>query len=166
MATNILNYVKHGVAESSDLLASFGGSHLLNGIADVNIDNGSFCTVGDFVEGSGDAWKIEKPATTGELFLVLSSPLIYEDFTQQAQEESNFFNAANEPARLYQLKVRDKFALSKEAFADGAEPAVGKYLTFADYKAGVTDTKPESGHVLKIYDIATDGLYRVVVEAL
>lgn len=160
MASSILSYKPlHGVAESSDLLATVGGSHLINGVADVDLDNGSFVGIGEFNEG--DSWKVTKPSSTGELYLVLTSPLIYEDFTKEAIEERHFFNKAGEMLRLYQLKVRDKFALSTEAFADGSEIVIGSYLTFDDYKAGVTTTKPESGHVLKVYDRASLSLIHI-----
>ena len=165
MATSFITYTKRGVAESSNLLATVAG-HIENVLveADNGIDNGSFISLGDFV--SGDVWKAKAPAAGEDIYLVLSVPLIYEDYTSKMQEESNFFNGKGEVARAYQLFKRDKFALSAECFAANAEPAVGKYLTFSGFKAGVAASAPQSGPVMKIYDVATNGNFRVVVESL
>lgn len=164
MATSILSYTKHGVAESSDLMATVAG-HILNLQAPEDIDNGSFATVGDMVDGEIDEFVAVKPDGTKPVFLILTSPEVYADFTTKAQEESNFYNASGDTMRAYELHANDRFALSAEAFADGAEPAVGKYLDFSTgWKAGVTDTAPTAGTVAKIYAIAANGNYRVYVE--
>ena len=159
MATNFLNYVKHGVAESSDLLATTAG-HIENVLVEEanGIDNGSFVTLG------ADVWKAAAPTAGATVYLVLTPPSIYEDYTRKMQDESNFFNGKNEIARAYQLFKRDKFALSDECFAANAEPAVGKYLTITGFKAGVAASAPNSGLVAKIYDQATNGNWRIVVE--
>lgn len=164
MATSFITYTPHGVAESSALLGTEGGAHVLNFKAPANIDNGNFVAYNGFEEG--DVWKATYPSTSKDLFLILSSPLIYEEYTPRMQEEQFFFNAEDDIIRGYHLQKYDRFALSAAAFASGATPAVDSYLTFSgsSYQAGVTTTKPQSGAILRIYDVATNGLFRVVVE--
>lgn len=163
MATNFYNRTLHGVAESSALLGTEGGSHVLNFKAPVDLDNGSFLSYSGF--DAGDVWTADYPDADKAVFLVLTSPLIYEEAERWMQEENNFFNKKDDIIRCYHLAQFDRFAISKEAFEAGATPAVGQYLTFSgsSYKAGV-GAKPASGFAAKIYDIATNGNYRVIVE--
>lgn len=171
MATSIYKFTpKHGVAESSDLKATLAG-HIFNMRAAEDIDNGSFAALGDF-EGTtatsygADVWAAKKPAKADKVFLILSSPLIYEEGTAQCQDEANFYNARGDVMRAYELVPYDKFALSAEAFAANSEPGVGKYLVInGAYKAGVAASAPEGQtFVAKIYDIAGNGNFRIIVE--
>lgn len=163
MATGFLNYTKHGVFESSDIKATVCG-HIVNLKAIEDTDNGSFASRGDFV--AGDVWKAAKPAAAEPVFLVGTSPLIYEDFVKKMQDESNFYNATGDVMRGYELVANDKFALSAEAFDTGAAPAVGKYLTIGTtWKAGCAASSPDGQvFVAKIYGIAADGNFLVLVE--
>jgi len=164
MATNFYNRVAHGVAESSALLGTEGGSHVLNFKAPADLDNGSFVSLSSF--DAGDVWNCTYPDADKAVFLILSSPLIYEESERWMQEESNFYNKAADIVRGYHLAQFDRFALSDEAFAANATPAVGSYLTFpaSSYKAGVTTTKPQSGFCARVYDQASNGLWRIIVE--
>ena len=69
--------------------------------------------------------------------LVLSVPLIYEEYTTRMQEESNFYNAKGDLLRVYQLYVGDVFTLSAEGF-DGT-PEVGKTVSVVSKKVKVGD---------------------------
>ena len=64
--------------------------------------------------------------------LVLSVPLIYEEYTARMQEEANFFNAKDDLLRVYQLYVGDVFTLSAEGFT--GTPEVGKTVSVAAKK--------------------------------
>lgn len=168
MATGFTKYwakpEKHGVAEVSDMLATTAG-HIENVRVSEDVDDGSFVSIDAFE--AGDVWTAKKPATAEAIYLIASSEDIYEDFSAKARSVENFYNAKGDVARGYQLFARDKFALSKEAFADGAEPAVGKYLDFSKgYKAAIAAEAPIAGPVAKIYDVASNGNYRVVVEKI
>lgn len=168
MATGFTKYwaksEKHGVAEVSDMLATTAG-HIENVRVAEDIDNGSFVSLDTFE--AGDVWKAKKPATAEAIYLIASSEDIHEDFSPKARAVENFYNEKGDVARAYQLFARDKFALSKEAFADGASPAVGKYLDFSKgYKAAIAAEAPAAGPVAKIYDVAPTGVFRVVVEKI
>ena len=166
MASNFITYTKHGVAESTLLKATQVGHHynLVNESKD--IDNGSVCKIGDRLRS--DVFKADIPAKGDKIVLILTPVKIYEEYTTRMQEESNFFNAANEPARAYEIQDTDRFTLSTEAFANDAELAVGKYV-FVDgtgYKL-TTGEKPsmtEYGFVGHIYEVAANGNYRIWVD--
>ena len=155
MATSFINFDnKHAVAESTNLKATIVGN-IWNIKATDDIDNGCIVKRGDYVapeyyaEAAATEFTgkiIEKAANgnfrvevtaVGELEgLVLSVPLIYEEYTTRMQEESNFYNAKGDLLRVYQLYVGDVFTLSAEGF-DGT-PEVGKTVSVVSKKVKVT----------------------------
>ena len=155
MATSFINFDnKHAVAESTNLKATIVGN-IWNIKATNDIDNGCIVKRGDYVapeyyaEAAATEFTgkiIEKAANgnfrvevtaVGELEgLVLSVPLIYEEYTTRMQEESNFYNAKGDLLRVYQLYVGDVFTLSAEGF-DG-KPEVGKTVSVVSKKVKVT----------------------------
>ena len=156
MATSFINFDnKHAVAESTNLKATIVGN-IWNIKATNDIDNGCIVKRGDYVapeyyaEAAATEFTgkiIEKAANgnfrvevtaVGELEgLVLSVPLIYEEYTTRMQEESNFYNAKGDFLRVYQLYVGDVFTLSAEGF-DGT-PEVGKTVSVVSKKVKVAD---------------------------
>ena len=156
MATSFIDFsTKHAVAESTKLKATIVGN-IWNIKATNDIDNGCIVKRGDYVapeyyaEAAATEFTgkiIEKAANgnfrvevtaVGELEgLVLSVPLIYEEYTTRMQEESNFYNAKGDRLRVYQLYVGDVFTLSAEGF-DGT-PEVGKTVSVVSKKVKVTD---------------------------
>ena len=156
MATSFINFDnKHAVAESTNLKATIVGN-IWNIKATDDIDNGWIVKRGDYVapeyyaEAAATEFTgkiIEKAANgnfrvevtaVGELEgLVLSVPLIYEEYTTRMQEESNFYNAKGDLLRVYQLYVGDVFTLSAEGF-DGT-PEVGKTVSVVSKKVKVSD---------------------------
>ena len=156
MATSFINFDnKHAVAESTNLKATIVGN-IWNIKATNDIDNGCIVKRGDYVEpeyyaeaaateftgkiiekAANGKFRVEVTAV-GELEgLVLSVPLIYEEYTTRMQEESNFYNAKGDLLRVYQLYVGDVFTLSAEGF-DGT-PEVGKTVSVVSKKVKVTD---------------------------
>ena len=156
MATSFINFDnKHAVPESTNLKATIVGN-IWNIKATDDIDNGCIVKRGDYVapeyyaEAAATEFTgkiIEKAANgnfrvevtaVGELEgLVLSVPLIYEEYTTRMQEESNFYNAKGDLLRVYQLYVGDVFTLSAEGF-DGT-PEVGKTVSVVSKKVKVSD---------------------------
>lgn len=151
MATSFINFDnKHAVAESTNLKATIVGN-IWNIKATDDIDNGCIVKRGDYVapeyyaeaeateftgkiieKAANGNYRVEVTAV-GELEgLVLSVPLIYEEYTTRMQEESNFYNAKDDLLRVYQLYVGDVFTLSAEGF-DGT-PEVGKTVSVSAKK--------------------------------
>ena len=156
MATSFINFsTKHAVAESTKLKATIVGN-IWNIKATNDIDNGCIVKRGDYVapeyyaeaaateftgkiieKAANGKFRVEVTAV-GELEgLVLSVPLIYEEYTTRMQEESNFYNAKGDLLRVYQLYVGDVFTLSAEGF-DGT-PEVGKTVSVVSKKVKVAD---------------------------
>lgn len=126
MAEKFISYERHGVVEVSTLVATHGGAHINNFVADVDVDNGSVVKMGDFVET--DYYKAEVPAVTDAVFLIATEPKIYSEYTKKMQEESNFYNGAGEIMQGDDMVRHDRFVLSVEAMNDDAAPAVGEYV--------------------------------------
>ena len=156
MATSFINFDnKHAVAESTNLKATIVGN-IWNIKATNDIDNGCIVKRGDYVapeyyaeavateftgkiieKAANGNFRVEVTAVGEGEGLVLSVPLIYEEYTTRMQEESNFYNAKGDLLRVYQLYVGDVFTLSAEGF-DGT-PEVGKTVSVVSKKVKVSD---------------------------
>lgn len=168
-----LNYTKkHGVCESTLLLATMSGGHFYNMVSDENIDNGSVAVLDIVQYQEGDTFKTVKPKIKDKIVLINTPEKIYEDFSKQCQEECYFFNAAGELMRAYEVYDTDRFSLSREAFKDEptVEPEKGKYVVVdpSGYKLDVVETNPNettvtNGFVGYIYGLNANGSYKVFV---
>lgn len=127
----ISNLIKHAVAGSSKLKATTAG-HIYNILIEKDLDNGSIVAKGDYVkpevykakDSAGFAgivldkaangnWYVEV-VTPGDALLLLNVPMIYEEYTTALQHESNFYNAAGDIVRAYELYEGDIFEISAE----------------------------------------------------
>lgn len=161
---------KHGVCESTLMLATMSGGHFYNMVNhDANMDNGSVSALDITQWEEGDVFKTKIPAKTDKVVLILTAPKIYQEYTTQMQEEHYFFNGANERMRAYEVYETDRFALSEEAFKDEptVAPTVGKYVVVdgTGYKLDVVDSADEKayGFIGYIYDVATNGNFKIFV---
>ena len=154
MATSFINFdTKHAVAESTKLKATQIGN-IWNIEAKDAIDNGRIVKKGKYLrpevyqedtattfagkiieKAANGAYRVEVTAIGDGEGLVLSVPLIYEEYTTKMQEESNFFNAKGDILRVYELYVGDVFTLSADGF-DGI-PEVDKTVSVSDKKVKV-----------------------------
>ena len=135
MATNFLNFEnKHAVAGSSKLKATVAG-HIYNILVEEATDNGTIVAKGAYVEpevykaaaapagfeavvldkAANGNWYVEV-VTPADAVLLLNVPMIYEEGSAQMQNESNFFNAAGDIVRGYELYKNDIFELSAAGF--------------------------------------------------
>lgn len=156
MATSFINFdTKHAVAESTKLKATQIGN-IWNIEASDDIDNGAIVKKGNYLrpevyaedaattfagkiieKAANGAYRVEVTAIGEGEGLVLSVPLIYEEYTTRMQEESNFYNAKGDILRVYELYVGDVFTLSVDGF-DGT-PEVGKTVSVVSKKVKVTE---------------------------
>ena len=154
MATSFIDFsTKHAVAESTKLKATQIGN-IWNIEAKEAIDNGRIVKKGKYLrpevyqedtattfagkiieKAANGAYRVEVTAIGEGEGLVLSVPLIYEEYTTKMQEESNFFNAKGDILRVYELYVGDVFTLSADGF-DGV-PEVNKTVSVSDKKVKV-----------------------------
>ena len=156
MATSFINFdTKHAVAESTKLKATQIGN-IWNIEASKDIDNGAIVKKGNYLrpevyaedvaatfagkiieKAANGAYRVEVTAIGEGEGLVLSVPLIYEEYTTRMQEESNFYNAKGDILRVYELYVGDVFTLSVDGF-DGT-PEVGKTVSVDAKKVKVSE---------------------------
>lgn len=166
MAEQFISYTKRGVVETGTLLVTHGGMHAVNVVADVDVDNGSVCKLGEYVEF--DYFKAEIPAVEDAVLLIATDPKIYSNYTKKMQEESNFYNGAGELMQADDMYRLDRFAISAEAFDEAAAPAVGQYVGVSGTGYKLTtlgeDAPTGRGFVGHIYEIANNGNYRILVK--
>ena len=154
MATSFIDFsTKHAVAECTKLKATQIGN-IWNIEAKEAIDNGRIVKKGKYLrpevyqedtattfagkiieKAANGAYRVEVTAIGDGEGLVLSVPLIYEEYTTKMQEESNFYNAKGDILRVYELYVGDVFTLSADGF-DGV-PEVNKTVSVSDKKVKV-----------------------------
>lgn len=157
MATSFINFsTKHAVAESTKLKATQIGN-IWNIEAKADIDNGTIVKKGAYLrpevyeedtavtfagkiieKAANGGFRVEVTAIGEGEGLVLSVPLIYEEYTTKMQEESNFFNAKGDILRVYELYVGDVFTVSAEAFTTDKAPAVTDTVSVSAKKLKAT----------------------------
>jgi hypothetical protein len=141
---------KHAVAWPSKLLAQNGGKHIYNIKLATDTDNGNLVARGAFIdldtyeEAAASTFEgiIQKKAANGNWYVEVVNPgdslfvymqaFIAEDWTNKWKKESNFYNAADEIVRGYELAVGDVFEISEEGFT--GTPEAGKTVSVAGKK--------------------------------
>lgn len=164
MAERFISYTKHGVVEKSSMLSTNYGRHIMNAVFDVDVEQGNVCVLGDYV--APEYFKAAIPTKEDAVLLVANEPKIYSEYTPKMQDESNYYVGEGDLSEVDDMDRYDRIALSDESFDETATPAVGKFVvvTGTGYALTTVDTMPIGyGFVGKIYDIATNGHYRVLV---
>lgn len=130
------------VVETSKIAAVRGGGHLHSLIADVDVENGHICYVGDLatdVEGV-ETHEYQAPSTAlinkRKVVLVANPEWDYDECHKSNQALFNYINEAGRIFRAYDLFAEDQYAVSKGAFdvTDESEIEVGKYVIAQDGK--------------------------------
>ena len=141
---------KHAVAFPSKLLAQNGGKHIYNIELATDTDNGNLVKRGSFIdldlyeEEAATTFEgvIQKQAANGNWYVEVVNPgdslfvymqaFIAEEWTNKFKAESNFYNAAGDIVRGYELAVGDVFEVSAEGFT--GTPEAGKTVSVAGKK--------------------------------
>ena len=141
---------KHAVAFPSKLLAQNGGKHIYNIELATDTDNGNLVKRGSFIdldlyeEDAAATFEgvIQKQAANGNWYVEVVNPgdalfvymqaFIAEEWTNKFKAESNFYNAAGDIVRGYELAVGDVFEVSAEGFT--GTPEAGKTVSVAAKK--------------------------------
>lgn len=133
-----ITIAKHAVGT----VAKWAEKHIFNIKLTEDVDNSSFVGKGSFVEldlynqaapgtvtgtivaqaANGNYYVEILTAAPGTLF-VSSVPMIEEDYSNKFKKESNFYNAAGDVARAYEIGYGDVLEISAEGFA--STPNVG-----------------------------------------
>lgn len=148
------NIEKHAVVGVGRLLTANGGAHIYDILAGADRDNGSIVGLGEYIAPFYHA-ETDATAFTGEIvdilgngnyliqvkeatnaWLVATSPLIYEEYTQSFQDEANFYNEKGDKMTCHELKVYDEFEVS--ALGISGEPTIGATVTVTGKKITVS----------------------------
>ena len=159
--------VKHIVAESTALGATYYANHIFNVKMAEATDNGVICSRGNYI--GDEYYEFADYAAGKEPMLVLAPPVMPFDGLKIYTSEDRFYNAKDAVVRCYVLGVGDRFSLSEVAF--DAAPAVGQYVTFdpSTKTYAVADSADNSQFCAKVLNkIVRSNLvmYKLVVESV
>ena len=118
--------VKHIVAESTALGATYYANHIFSVKMAEDTDNGVICSRGNYI--GDEHYEFADYAAGKEPMLVLAPPVMPFDGLKIYTSEERFYNAKDAVVRCYVLGVGDRFSLSEVAF--DTVPAEGQYVTF------------------------------------
>lgn len=118
--------VKHIVAESTALGATYSANHIFSVQMADDTDNGVICCRGNYI--GDEYYEFADYAAGKEPMLVLAPPIMPFDGLKIYQSEERFYNAKNDVVRCYVLGIGDRFSLSEVAF--DTAPTEGQYVTF------------------------------------
>ena len=140
----------HAWGAPAKVLAAEGGKHIYNVLLSDDCDNTNFIARDEWL--SLDLYS-EKAATTfsgivrekaangnfyvevvnpGDALFVYNVPIIEEEWTNSFKKESNFYNAAGDVVRAYELAVGDVLEISDAGFV--ATPTVGATVSLSGKK--------------------------------
>lgn len=141
---------KHAVAFPSKLLAQNGGKHIYNIELATDTDNGNLVARGEFKDldlyeeatattfegvvqkqAANGNWYVEV-VNPGDALLVYMQAFIAEEWTNKFKAEANFYNAAGDVVRGYELAVGDVFEVSEAGFT--GTPVAGAKVSVAAKK--------------------------------
>ena len=99
------------------------------------IDNGCIVKLDSLISGESDLWKVVAPGaiTAGNLYIVATPEIIYDETLKSSGALDKFQNAAGANITLIPLEVGDTFSISDDCITpindDDGIPAVGNYVT-------------------------------------
>lgn len=129
----------YGVVRTDAVKATKAGNiksgRFYNGTTATAIENGNIVKLDSLIAGQRDLWKVVAPGgiTAGNLYLVATPELIYDETLKSSGALNQFRNEAGENITLIPLEVGDTFAISDACITaindDDDVPAVGSYVT-------------------------------------
>lgn len=127
---------KYAIVRTDALKATYDGNiksgRFYSSGVEAAVENGNIVKLDSLVAGERELWKVVAPGAvkTGNVFLVASPELIYDETLRSTGALKNFRNEAGRNITLLGLEVGDMFSVSDEAIAAvGQEPVVGNYVT-------------------------------------
>lgn len=174
MASNFDKYLyeKHGVFHATLMRATDIPSAFYTMVnEDEEMENGSVSVLKPENYVEDDVFKVEAPKITDKVVILANDVKIYEEYTKKMQEESQYFIGQGERIRAFEAFETDRFSLSKEAFKEEADVAVGKYVVVdgTGFKLTTVAEDPNKtnvthGFVGYIYKQWPNGEYAVFVK--
>lgn len=129
----------YGVVRTDAVKATKAGNiksgRFYNGDTATAIENGNIVKLDSLIAGQRDLWKVVAPGgiTAGNLYLVATPELIYDETLKSSGALNQFRNEAGANITLVPLEVGDTFSISDACITpindDDDVPAVGSYVT-------------------------------------
>lgn len=145
----------HTFAHPAKVLAQNYGAHIYNVQLSDDCDNGAIVRRGAWLaldlygeaaastmtgvirqKATNGNWYVEITANPDHELFVYQTPVIAEEYSNSFKKISNFYNAAGDVVRAYDLVVGDIVEISAEGFT--GTPEAGKEVTVASKKFAVT----------------------------
>lgn len=131
--------MSYGVFRSDAIKATKAGNiksgRYYVGTTPTAIDNGCIVKLDSLISGERDLWKVVAPGaiTAGNLYIVATPEIIYDETLKSSGALDKFQNAAGANITLIPLEVGDTFSISDDCITpindDDDIPAVGNYVT-------------------------------------
>lgn len=119
---------KYTVFESTNMRSTYYGERIMDAVADVDIENGTFGYLEGLAEGESNVYKFKAGTKDGEPVVVVDNPAWSENNTMIAnQRRDKYIVEAGTRFRVRNVRKTDEFGIS----AEGITP---------DTRATVTDT--------------------------
>ncbi len=127
---------KYGVVRTDNVQATKTGAiksaRFYNGANLAPIENGNLVKLSGLISGERELWKAVAPGgvTEGDLYIVATPELIYDESLKSNGALNQFRNEEGENITLLKLEVGDLVGISDECIvASGEAPEVGSYVT-------------------------------------
>jgi len=140
----------HAWGAPAKVLAAEGGKHIYNVQISEDYDNTNFLAKNNWLSfdlysekaATGFSGIVREQAANGNYYVevvdpgdalfVYNVPIIEEEFTNNFKKESNFFNAAGDVVRAYELAAGDILEISEAGFT--AAPTIGATVAVSGKK--------------------------------
>ena len=140
----------HAWGAPAKVLAAEGGKHIYNVQISEDYDNTNFLAKNNWLSfdlysekaATGFSGIVREQAANGNYYVevvnpgdalfVYNVPVIEEEFTNNFKKESNFFNAAGDVVRAYELAAGDILEISEAGFT--AAPTIGATVAVSGKK--------------------------------
>mgnify|MGYP003291305789 CR=1 FL=1 len=142
----------YNVFESTNMGSTRYAERILDCVADVDIENGTFGYLNGLIEGRNDLYNFVAGVKAGEKVVVADQPAWTEDTSRRTnQRKDKFVIEAGVPFRVRIVKVTDNFSTAVEGFTPATRDAAApdKWVTIdeATGKLVVADA-PVDGAVM------------------
>ena len=122
--------MKYACVRTDNMSGTVNGKDLvslkfMNGETEAPIENGNVVLVGKHLDGEREVRKATAPATNSDVYkcAIIANEEVVKSKSRNTLDE--FINEAGETLRGYRLTKNDVFAVTAEAFTEGADLTVG-----------------------------------------
>lgn len=148
------------IFESTNMLSTTGGAHIIDAVADVELENGTIGYVNDVPE-EGVTYKFTAGTTAGKNPVIVDDvPIDYDNVSISAQRRENYSIKAGKKFRVREIVPEDRFAVSIDGFTTATQETVKGY---DGTKTIYVTADASTGKLVASETATTDATYGVIV---